>query len=92
MSISRRGAWPPLSSSELKDVLATLPQLHLDHAFDQLTRLLKPNSSVHRGIYRGDKPGLVIYSAVGGIGRPVAKLNQLKASGWSQRSESLSGV
>lgn len=55
-----------------KDILATIPQLHLDHAFEQLTRLMGPNSTVHRGIYRGDKPGLVVYSAIGGLKWQVA--------------------
>jgi len=59
-------------------VMETIPQLHLDHAFDQMNRLLKQPSTVHRGIYRGDKDSLVIYTVIGGLGKPVDKINQLK--------------
>jgi len=59
-------------------VLNGIPQLHLDHAFDQMNRMLKPGSMVHRGIYRGNKDNLVVYTVVGGLGKPVAKLEELR--------------
>jgi len=59
-------------------VLTDIPQTHLDHAFDQMNRMLKPGSMVHRGIYRGNKDNLVVYTAVGGLGQPVAKLDELR--------------
>ena len=63
-------------------ILSSIPQLHLDHAFEQLTRMLKEGTStVHRGIYRGDKDNLVIYTVIGGIGRPEEKLADLKQAG-----------
>jgi cell division GTPase FtsZ len=63
------------------EILSVIPQLHLDHAFEQLTRMLKPNSTVHRGIYRGDKPSLVVYTTIGGLGKPTDKLAELKQRG-----------
>lgn len=62
-------------------VLSAVPQAHLDHAFDQMNRMLKPGSTVHRGIYRGSKDNLVVYTVVGGLGRPEAKVLELKQYG-----------
>ena len=61
-----------------QDVLATVPEAHLDYAFEQLTRMLKSNSTVHRGIYRGNKPGLNIFTAIGGLAPPADKIEDLK--------------
>jgi cell division GTPase FtsZ len=61
-----------------KEQLENIPQAHLDGAFEQLTRMLRVNSTVHRGIYSGDKPELTIFTAVGGIPKPVEKLEDLK--------------
>jgi len=58
--------------------LNEIPQKSLDEAFDQLSRMLKPNSIVHRGIYSGDKPNLTVFSAVGGLAEPADKLEELK--------------
>lgn len=62
-------------------ILSSLPQAHIEHAFDQLNRLLKPGNTVHRGIYRGDKNTLVVYTIIGGLGNPTEKLEQLKQAG-----------
>ncbi len=62
-------------------VLSAVPQAHLDHAFDQMNRMPKPGSTVHRGIYRGSKDNLVVYTVVGGLGRPEAKVLELKQYG-----------
>ena len=59
-------------------VLGDIPQTHLDHAFDQMNRILRNGSTVHRGIYRGNKDNLVVYTVIGGLGAPVEKLKQLK--------------
>lgn len=59
-------------------IMASIPQLSLDHAFDQLTRTLRQGSTVHRGIYRGNKENLVVYTVIGGLGRPVMRLHQLR--------------
>ena len=64
-----------------KEQLDNIPQSSLDQAFDQLCKMLKPGNVVHRGIYSGDKPNLVVYSAVGGLARPTAKLDELKKLG-----------
>jgi cell division GTPase FtsZ len=61
-----------------QDVLATIPEAHLDYAFEQLTRMLKSNSTVHRGIYRGNKAGLNIFTAIGGLAPPTDKIDDLK--------------
>jgi cell division GTPase FtsZ len=64
-----------------KEVMEKIPQEFLDHAFDQFTRTLKSGSTVHRGIYCGDKPTLVAYTAIGGLSRPVPRLEELKKLG-----------
>ena len=65
-----------------KEQLDTIPQSTLDQAFEQLVRMLKSGSVVHRGIYTGDKPNLTVFTAIGGIGKPDAKLEELKS--WSK--------
>ena len=50
-----------------KEVLDNLPQSHIDQALDQLNRMLKSGGVIHRGIYSGDKPNLMIFSAIGGL-------------------------
>jgi cell division GTPase FtsZ len=62
-------------------ILNTLPQSHIEHAFDQLNRMLKPGNTVHRGIYRGDRNTLVVYTIIGGLGKPDEKLAELKRIG-----------
>lgn len=62
-------------------ILNALPQSHIEHAFDQLNRMLKPGNTVHRGIYRGDKQNLVVYTIIGGLGKPEEKLAELKRIG-----------
>ena len=42
--------------------------------------MLKPGSTVHRGIYRGNKESLVAYTVIGGVARPSAKLAELKTA------------
>lgn len=64
-----------------QEVLNDIPQDFLDYAFEQFIRLLQPNSTVHRGIYRGSKPGLNVFTTVGGIGKPNGKLQDLKRLG-----------
>jgi cell division GTPase FtsZ len=58
--------------------LSSVPQEYLDHAFDQLSRLLKPGSTIHRGIYSGSKDGIVVYTAVGGLAPPAERLEELR--------------
>jgi len=52
------------------EVLDELPQENLEHGFEQLTRIMGSGSTVHRGVYSGNKPGIVIYTAIGGLDNP----------------------
>jgi len=61
-----------------KEALDNVPQSNLDQAYDQLSRILGSGSVVHRGIYSGDKEGLTVYSTIGGLDKPEAKLAELK--------------
>jgi len=61
--------------------LDKIPQEHLDNAFNQLNRTLQSGSTVHQGVYKGNKVGLSIFTAIGGISTPQSKLDALlKAS------------
>ena len=62
-------------------VLDEIPQEFLDRAFDQFSRTLRKGNVVHRGIYSGDKPNLTVYTVVGGLAKPVAKLEELRQLG-----------
>ena len=64
-----------------RDVLDTVPQENLDHAFNQLNRILD-GATVHQGIYVGSKDNMLVYTAIGGIDHPESKLDDLtKAAG-----------
>lgn len=63
------------------NVMNSIPQLHLDHAFDQLNRMMMPGNTVHRGIYRGNKDNLVVYTVIGGLADPTTKLEDLRKHG-----------
>jgi len=63
------------------ELLNGLPQAYIEHAFDQLNRMLKPGNTVHRGIYRGNKHNLVVYTIIGGLDNPDEKLAELKHTG-----------
>lgn len=62
-------------------VLDNVPQSHLDGAFSQLSRMLRPNSTVHIGIYSGDQESLNIFTMVGGLEKPIEKIKQLRQAG-----------
>ena len=55
--------------------------MNYHRAFDQFSRILQKGSVVHRGIYSGNKPDLTVYTAIGGIQKPHAKLEELKKLG-----------
>ena len=63
------------------DVLKQIPQEHLEHGFEQLSRILGPGSTVHRGIYQGDREGLVVYTMIGGLGAPAERLQEMAKLG-----------
>ena len=58
--------------------LDNIRQSALDDAFSQLSRMLRPNSLVHRGIYSGDKPNLTIFTAIGGVTIPTQRRDELR--------------
>ena len=62
-------------------VLDNVPQSHLDSAFSQLSRILRPNSTVHIGVYSGDQNNLNIFTMVGGLEKPLLKIKQLRQAG-----------
>ena len=66
------------------DVLDKLPQEHLEHGFEMLARTMRSGGTVHRGIYKGSKPGLVVYSAMGELGRPEERLAEIARAGGVQ--------
>ena len=53
-----------------KEALDNIPQSSLEHGFEQLSRMMGSNSTVHRGIYAGAKKGLAVYTAIGGLQAP----------------------
>ncbi len=63
------------------EVLGNVPQEHLDRAFEQFTRMLANGGVVHRGIYSGNKDNLTAYTMIGGLGKPMEKLEELKRIG-----------
>ena len=60
-----------------KEQLDNVPQSSVDQAVAQLNRVLKPGSVVHSGIYTGDRDTLTVFTAVGGLGKPKAMLEDL---------------
>jgi cell division GTPase FtsZ len=50
-----------------KETLEDLPQAALDEAFVTLNRVLGNNVTLHQGVYPGSKPGLHLYTLVGGM-------------------------
>lgn len=59
------------------EILDTLPQGYIDQSLDQLNRILRRGSTVHGGVYSGDKPSLNVFSVVGGMDEPHERLNEL---------------
>ena len=53
-----------------KESLDNIPQSSLEHGFEQLSRMMGSNSTVHRGIYAGAKKGMAVYTAIGGLQAP----------------------
>jgi len=59
------------------EILDSLPQSYVDQAVDQLNRMLKPGSVIHRGVYSGDKSTLNVFSVIGGMDEPIGKIKDL---------------
>ena len=60
-----------------KSVLDETPQDYLEHGFETLSRIMGDNSVVHRGIYKGSKEGLVVYTILGELGRPEERFGEV---------------
>jgi cell division protein FtsZ len=61
-----------------KEQLDNIPQSCIDQAVSQLNRVLKSGSTVHNGIYTGDRDTLTIFTAIGGLGKPKKIIEDLK--------------
>ena len=59
------------------EVLDSLPQAYIDQSLDQLNRMLKRGSTVHGGVYSGDKPTLNIFCVVGGVAEPTQRIKEM---------------
>ena len=57
-----------------REILESIPNKYLDFGFEQLSRMLGEENTVHRGIYMGNKPMLTVYTAIGGLGKPEERL------------------
>ena len=63
------------------EVLDEIPQEHLEHGFEMLSRTMRQGGVVHRGIYKGLKPGLVVYSMLGELGSPEERMTEIARTG-----------
>lgn len=63
------------------DVLDTVPQSYLEHGFEMLSRIMHTGSVVHRGIYKGAKPGLVVYTMMAELGCPEERMAEIAKVG-----------
>ena len=64
-----------------ENVLNEIPQSNLEHGFGMLSRIMQRDSTVHRGIYRGKKPGLVVYTILGGLELPATRMLEIARIG-----------
>lgn len=62
-----------------KENLERIPQEALEGAFGSLNRLMKQGSDtkLHRGVVENTNPGVYLYTLVSGLGRPVARLQEI---------------
>lgn len=58
-------------------MLDTMPQEYLDHGFEMLSRILSPDSTIHRGIYVGNNNDLRVYTMIGGLPFPATRQQEL---------------
>ena len=61
-----------------RDVLDNLPQNYLEHGFQMLIRMMRSGGTLHRGIYKSGKQGLVVYSIMGELSRPEKRLGEIQ--------------
>jgi hypothetical protein len=46
-----------------------------------LARIMKKGGAIHRGIYKGAKKGLVVYTILGELGIPTERLDEIERIG-----------
>lgn len=63
------------------EVYDTLPQEILDHGFESLNRILAKDSTVFRGIYKGNTPQPRCYTMIGGLQLPRDRVQELATRG-----------
>lgn len=63
------------------ETMQQLPQQSLDYGFDTLNRVLARESTVHRGIYVGNRPQLAVYTMIGGLDKPEERMLELASLG-----------
>jgi hypothetical protein len=42
---------------------------------------MQKGSTIHRGIYKGSKDGLVVYTLMGELGRPTERMEEIAKKG-----------
>lgn len=62
-------------------ILEKVPQGHLEHGFEMLTRIMRQGGVLHRGIYKGSKKGLVVYSILGELVPPDERMDEIARVG-----------
>lgn len=63
------------------DVLDRIPQSNLEHGFEGLKRTMQSGGTIHRGIYKGSKSGLVAYTLMGELGSPTERMEEIAKEG-----------
>ena len=64
------------------EILSVMPQAHIDHAFTTLERILGGEAKdlvIHQGVYEAKRAGLFLYTMVGGLTVPKARLEIMKS-------------
>ena len=61
-----------------QETLDAVPMDFLDGGFDMLERILQKGSLVHRGVYKGSKPGLRCFTLLAGLDPPKKRLAELQ--------------
>lgn len=78
------------------EIVDSIKQETLEHGFKMLDRIMEQPAMVHRGLYRGSQNGLVIYTMMGELGIPMARMSEMKAlaglKGEDEQKKALGGA
>lgn len=66
-------------------VLETLPQGHVEYAFEMMARHLKVGGVLHKGVYKGRKDGLYAYVLMGEMDKPRNRLVEIAVAAGYRR-------